>query len=229
MNLDNYDNYVFDLYGTLIDINTDERAAKTWKKWLKILDRKKIRHPDYIRFRRDFFELDKLYRAEAAQKTGSKYPEIEILNVYRELFDDYGNKPVVDEKLSELSYAFRACSREYYRLYDGVPEFLKKLRSSGKKVYILSNAQASYTLPEILHFGLDKMVDDCIISSDYGYMKPDGAFFEVLIGRHSLERSRTVMIGDSSFSDGGVAKNCGTDFIHLADENSSKIFYIKNL
>ena len=26
-----YKNYIFDLYGTLIDINTDEWSAKLWK------------------------------------------------------------------------------------------------------------------------------------------------------------------------------------------------------
>ena len=27
-----YDNYVFDLYGTLVDINTDENKEELWKK-----------------------------------------------------------------------------------------------------------------------------------------------------------------------------------------------------
>ena len=46
-----FDNYIFDLYGTLIDIHTDEHCDETWKKWIAVLDRKGIKHPELNRFR----------------------------------------------------------------------------------------------------------------------------------------------------------------------------------
>jgi len=55
MNLQ-YDNYVFDVYGTLIDLETDEVSPRTWKKWMKYLDQKEIKHPIYYEFRNDFFQ-----------------------------------------------------------------------------------------------------------------------------------------------------------------------------
>ena len=32
-----YDNYVFDLYGTLVDIHTEENDAKVWEKLMSAL------------------------------------------------------------------------------------------------------------------------------------------------------------------------------------------------
>lgn len=221
-----YDSYIFDLYGTLIDLRTDEWAASTWKKWCRWLDKNQILHPHYIPFRREFFAKDRALRVEMLQQGVFECPEIDVIDIYRELFAKYGNKGLTDEKLSEISYQFRVASREYIRLFPGVEEFLKAIRNSGSHAYILSNAQASYTLPEILMFGLDKMTDDFIMSSDYKCMKPDRAFFDALIEKHHMDRNRTVMIGDSASSDMAGAQKAGIMGIHLVEENHPNRFYI---
>lgn len=221
-----YDNYIFDLYGTLIDLSTDEHAAKTWKKWLRWLDNHEIVHPHYIEFRREFFEKDREYRQVMLNEYPYKYPEIDIIDVYRELFLKYTGRVINEDLLNEASYAFRECSRKYYRLFPGVEEFLMKIRESGKHAYILSNAQASYTAPEIKYFGLDKMVDDVLMSSDYKCMKPEKAFFEALIKKHDLNPERSVMIGDSLASDVKGAEGCGINTIHLIGENNPNSFYL---
>ena len=69
-----YQNYIFDLYGTLVDIHTNEKKAYLWKKM---------------------------------------------------------------------------------SLFPGVPEMLQRLKDAGKKVFLLSNAQALFTAPEISLLGLN--------------------------------------------------------------------------
>jgi len=217
-----YDNYVFDLYGTLIDLRTDEHCDETWEKWIKNLDERGIKHPPLEEFRRDFFDKDREYREKPTPYT---YPEIDVLEVYDELFTKYGNPPINPGELYEISYQFRMASYDYIQLFEGVPEFLEKLHRLGKKTYILSNAQNSYTLPEILYFGLDKMVDDYLISSDYRVMKPDKAFFSALVEKHNLDRGRSIMFGDSRENDYEGALASGFAGVWLHGEDYSDKFY----
>lgn len=221
-----FDNYLFDLYGTLIDIRTDEWDLATWHRWCAYLDRRGIKHPEVEAFRDEFFAKDKEYRAKP---TPFAVPEIEILEVYDELFRKYGNPPIDPDELFEISYQFRVSSLIYSKLFEGVPEFLAKLHEMGKKVFILSNAQRSYTLPEIQHFELDKMVDDYLISSDFRVMKPDKAFYDEMVKKHNLDRSKTVMLGDSKENDYQGAINAGLNGIWLNGENAADKFYVNCL
>ncbi len=223
----NIDNYIFDLYGTLIDIRTDEYAAQTWKKWYKGLRRRNLKLPEYYVFRKDFFELDRKKREEAAATRRFTAVEIDIIPVYRELFEKYGNGILSDELLNEISYEFRIASRFYIRLFPGVRESLEQIRAAGKHPYILSNAQRSYTWPEITMFGLEKLTDDQLISSDYGCMKPDKAFFDRLLDKYQMDRERSGMHGDSLSSDILGAKAAGIKSVHLSGENDPNLFYLR--
>ena len=227
-NLD-FDNFIFDLYGTLIDIHTDERGADTWKKWCRFLDEKNIKHPEYRQFGKDFFQKDSDYRIRAAESGKYDFPEIDVLDVYEELFEGYGNGRLSGETLWELSYGFRMASRQYIRLFDGVMEFLAALKNKKKRIFLLSNAQASYTLPELELTGLKDVFDDIFISSDRGVMKPDPAFFNLLIEGHGLDKKRTLMIGDSLENDVRGAMAAGVSYIWLNDDNRAEGFYVKLL
>ena len=168
-----YDNYIFDLYGTLIDLDSDEKVASTWKKFIRWLDKRDIKHPDYITMRREFFEMDLAARAKITSEMGIKHPEIDVIPIYKEQFARYGNAELTDEFIEELSYAFREASISSIGVFDGVMEYLEALKKAGKKIFILSNAQRSYTWPEVVRFGFDKIMDDVLISSDDYYMKPE--------------------------------------------------------
>ncbi len=226
-----FDNYIFDLYGTLIDIRTDEHADETWVKWGEWLDRHKIKHPGIKEMHDEFFERDLKARADA--KTEGKYdvPEIDVIPIYKEMLIEYGNDEsrLTPAFLDDAGYAFRSASRDYMRLFDGVEEFLKGIRKAGKHAYILSNAQRSYTWPEICHFGLQDMVEDVLISSDLKCMKPDITFFNAMIDKHSLDRSRTVMIGDSYENDYEGGLNAGINAIWLGPDNPAGEFYIRKV
>ena len=54
---------------------------------------------------------------------------------------------------------FRILSTEYIRLYDGAKELLAALRETGKKVYLLSNAQRIFTAYELKLLGLEPYFD----------------------------------------------------------------------
>ena len=74
-------NFVFDLYGTLVDIKTDEQAAKFRKKvtayFLRI-------NPAVL----DFFPL---YEKLCAERSGGEYTEIDLYEVFRDILNYGGN------------------------------------------------------------------------------------------------------------------------------------------
>ena len=231
VDLSGYDNFIFDLYGTLIDIRTDEHADETWKKWSEWLDEHGIVHPSPDVMREEFFLEDRQARENAKAEGRVNCPEIDVIPIYRAMFSGYGNDPslLTPAFLDEAGYAFRTASREYMRLFPGVPEFLNKIRESGRHAYILSNAQRCYTWPEICAFDLQDMVDDVLISSDFGCMKPDIIFFNAMTEKHGLDGSRTVMIGDSRENDYEGGLNAGLHAIWLGPDNPAGEFYKANI
>lgn len=222
-----FDNYIFDLYGTLIDIHTDEHADKTWIRWSGWLDKHGISHPAFKFMRDEFFMMDLAAREQAKKEGRVEYPEIDVIPIYKEMFLEYGNNEsrLTQEFLDEAGYAFRTASREYMKLFPGVKRFLKEIKRTGRHAYILSNAQRCYTWPEICEFGLQDMVCDVLISSDFLCMKPDTVFFNAMIDKHKLDRSRTVMIGDSRENDYEGGLNAGLSAIWLGPDNPAKKFY----
>lgn len=228
MNTD-YENYIFDYYGTLLDSYNDEKDLGYWNKWLKVLDSKGIKHGDCLSVRKAFFNLDLEYRKKITLDKGYEYPEVDIIDVYRELFSLYGNGVLPDEVLYELAYDFRVATREYIRLYPGVEEYLKKLRNMGKRLFVLSNAQRAYTWPEITMFDVDHMVDGVIMSSDYGCMKPEVDLYKILFEKYGLDKATSVMIGDSISSDVAGAKAFGIDYIHLVGDRRAEVYFLDEL
>lgn len=227
--MEEYGTYIFDLYGTLIDSDGDEKSPQNWKKWLRVLDKKGIKHADYITFRKEFFDMDKALRLKSTLENGYEFPEIDVIDIYRFLFEKYGNGILSDELLYELSYDFRVATTKYIRLYDGVTDYLKMLREKGKKLYILSNAQRSYTWPEIKMFGLEILTDDQFISSDFGAMKPQISFYDALFTKYNIAKKDAVMVGDSIWSDINGAIAYGISYIHLEGDNDPYEFFRREI
>lgn len=73
-----YKNYIFDLYGTLIDIHTDEKQAELWEFMSEYLDEKLGRVIDADTLKQEYRQLCKAEEKKLAIANGSKYPEIKI-------------------------------------------------------------------------------------------------------------------------------------------------------
>ncbi len=219
--LEMYKNYIFDLYGTLVDIRTDEEKDELWVKMAKMYgEAGAVYAPDALRAA----YVDGCRRAEKVMRreTGLEYPEIEIGEVFSELF---GRKGVRAEReaVDGLAYRFRRLSREYMRLYEGAERLLEGLKADGKRIYLLSNAQRVFTVPEIRETGIEKYFDDIFISSDFGMKKPEKRYMEALIGKHGLEKEECLMIGNEEESDVAVAARCGVDSLLVKDGDYSGI------
>lgn len=209
-----FKNYLFDLYGTLIDINTDEWQKELWQK-LAILYMYKGANYSAEEIAADYGKFVAGEKA-AVRKRHPEYSEIDIKieKVFRKLFTQKGVK-VTKREIAEICTAFRCYSTVYIKLYDGVIDLLETLKSKGKRIYLLSNAQRGFTENELNMFGLTKYFDGIVISSDEECSKPDIHYYNIIIDRYNLDRSQTIMVGNDYISDIKGAKNAGLKSLYI--------------
>lgn len=205
-----YKNYVFDLYGTLVDISTNEWKSYLWKKLQEFYA---FYGADY-----EWKELKNQYeyicKSEEEKIKDRDYPEIKVEHVFQKLFSDKGI-PLGMETAEAVARFFRIISTNHIRLYDGVEEVLQLLKNKDKKIYLLSNAQKVFTDNEFRMLKLDRFFDGVVYSSEEGCKKPSARFFEVVTERYGLRKSETIMIGNDWISDIQGAANAGLDSLYI--------------
>lgn len=211
-----YKNYIFDFYGTLVDIRTDESKAVLWEKmseiysaWGAVYTAEELKK-----------EYKKLVEAEAEKLP--EHGEPDLRTVFADLFK---NKDVAcDERMVKgIVITFRALSREKLYVYEGVKEALSELKKKGKGVYLLSNAQTDFTRPEIEMMGLTEYFDDIFISSEAGYKKPSKEFYKRLLDTFSLDPKTCLMVGNDETADIAGAVIMGMDSLYLHTECSPEL------
>ena len=210
--------YFFDLYGTLVDIRTDEGKPSLW------------------RGTADFYslcgaacrpaELRARYLALCAEETaalaaarpdlGEAGVEIELRRVFRRLFEEKGVS-VSDERVADTAVLFRALSFvRSPRLMRGADRMLCELRRRGNRLYLLSNAQSCFTVPELKRVGLTDAFDGIFLSSDFGVRKPSPAFFRAALERAGVAPEEALMVGNDPDADirGADAVGMPSRYIH---------------
>ncbi len=208
-----YQNVFFDLYGTLADIRTDETMPFVWRMTADLYKRYGAEY-SADELKKSFY---KSINGMLSQKEDTF--EVDILKVFEELFTVKGVK-VDEETLPFIAYEFRKASTIFLSLYDGVKEGLQKLKKEGKRLYLLSNAQSSFTVPELKTLGIYEAFDDIFISSDFGVKKPDYKFFEIPFKKYGLKKENSIMVGNDGTTDILGAKNFGIDSLYVKTEIS---------
>lgn len=214
-----YRDYIFDLYGTLADIRTDEDRDSLWEDMADFYQKENASYSPK-ELRSAYLNYCDLQRQEMTKEWG-RYAEPDIRAVFRRLFDDKGIKPSA-ELVEEAALCFRKSSRDYIRLYDGIEELLLKIHDNGCRAFLLTNAQASFTLPEIRQLSLEELLDDIYISSEAGVAKPDPRFLMSLVEHHRIDLSGALMIGNDRRTDVAVANACGIDSLYVHSNLSPK-------
>ena len=207
-----FENCIFDLYGTLVDIRTDESAPALWAAMAA-----------YYRARGAVYRPAELHRAylaavrrleRAAAPAGGGYGEIRIERVFQALFAQKG----VRASWSQAAAAgrrFRRLSTVYIRLYDGARELLQALRAGGQGVWLLSNAQAVFTRGELEALGIGTLFDGVYLSSDCGVKKPDRRFFDALLRQQAIRPESAVMVGNDGLCDVLGARAAGLATVYI--------------
>ena len=209
-----YSNYIFDLYGTLVDIKTDENCIQLWNStaiWYKQHGADWSGEELWKRY----LELCRKEQAKFADPLG----EIELRKVFGDLFSEKG----VDATVEILEYTacfFRILSTRKLRLYPWVQEQLSALKEDGSRLFLLTNAQACFTERELMELGLSDIFDGILISSDAGIKKPSGKFLDILLDRYSIPVNECLFVGNDPEADIAMAASTGMDCLYLKTESS---------
>ena len=207
-----YTDLVFDLYGTLVDIHTEEDDA-VWEK-TAIYFGFYGAHYTGPELKEAFHKAMARRKAQAGQNYEC-FPDLPFEPVMAELFRVKGIADDADRLGVQASQLFRISSMEYIRLYPGVPEALAMLRQKGYRLWLLSNAQRVFTAFELRHLGLGEQLDGIYISSDFGCRKPDRRFFRALLEAQKLDAAKCLMIGNDRDTDIAGAKAVGMDTLYM--------------
>ncbi len=210
-----YQNLIFDLYGTLVDIHTEENDL-VWEKTALYFGYYGAHYtPASLKAA---FQAAMRAREARAGQSYECFPDIPFESVMAELFRAQGVTENADALGVNAAQLFRIASTEYVRLYPHVLEALAALRARGCKLWLLSNAQQVFTAYELRHLGLGEQLDGIYLSSDYGCRKPDIRFYEALLRDHALDPDTCLMIGNDRETDIAGAKKAGlaTLYMHTA-------------
>ena len=207
-----YTDLIFDLYGTLVDIHTEEDDT-VWEKTAFYFGFYGAHYTGQSL--KAAFQSELKAREATEGQSYECFPDIPCEQVMEALFRAKG----ITENASDLgrnaAQLFRICSLDYVNLYPGVLEALKQLRQQGCRLWLLSNAQRVFTAYELRLLGLGEQLDGIYISSDYRCRKPDVRFFNALIGERKLDRGRCLMIGNDLETDIAGAKAAGLATLYL--------------
>lgn len=211
-----YPNYIFDLYGTLADIWTNEDSPMLWRR-TALWYREQGAGWQGTALRKRYLELCR----QETDRFSDPLAEIELRKVFAALFSEKGVAP--DDALVESTARFfRICSIKKLKLYPWVVPTFQRLRASGSRLYLLSNAQACFTEGELQGLGLADAFDGIVLSSDAGVKKPSAKILQILLGRYQLSLRDCLMVGNDPEADIAMAAAAGLDTLYLKTATSPK-------
>ncbi len=188
---------LFDLYGTLIDIETDESMEEIYRGIAHFLTYQGIYvHRGEVR--------DLYYRIMKEQKEQSteEHPEIDVVSIWDAFLRQQGMVSAVARKhlATTLAQLYRGISRKRLQLYPSVKVVLDELKPT-YALALISDAQPCYALPEIRAVSLGGYFDPIIISADYGFRKPDPRIIQEALQRMSLLPEEVLCVGNDMHRD----------------------------
>lgn len=201
-------NFVFDLYGTLVDIRTDENGEKFRKKFIGECGA----YFGDVDFFESYREIMRSFPAEE---------EPDVIRVFMRIAAA-GGRELTLSSAENIAENFRKLSLRKLKVYPFVRSTLQKLKANGAKAYILSNAQSAFTRGEIAKLGLDKFCDGIELSSDFGMKKPARSFFLYALDKYKLNPCETLYIGNDITCDVSGAKSAGLKTAYIRTKISPR-------
>ena len=156
---------IFDLYGTLVDIHTDENET-VWEKTALYFGFYGAAYTGSEL--KAAFERAMRRREAQAGQSYECFPDIPVEQVMAQLFRDQGITENADTLGVNAAQLFRIAAIRYIRLYPHVKQALDALRGMGYRLWLLTNAQHVFTAYELRYLGLADAFSGVYISSDYG-------------------------------------------------------------
>ncbi|MDP8981750.1 MAG: HAD family hydrolase [Acidobacteriota bacterium] len=208
---------LFDVNGTLVDIETDERMEEAYRAISHFLTYQGI-----TLHRGEVLELYFQVMKEQFADCSEKWPEFDVVAIWREILRRNASsytRSLSPEKIEQMPLFIaemqRGISRKRLCAYPQAPEVLAQL----KKHYLLaivSDAQSAYGLPELRAAGLAEFFDPIIISGDCGYRKPEPRLFQKALDQLRVRPENAIFVGNDRYRDVFGAQQLGMKTVLFA-------------
>ncbi len=202
---------IFDLYGTLINIYTNEHSKAFWRRVSSKFKKYKCYKPKHLR--NEYLRI--------CAEMSKQIEEIDLLEVFKQLYD------ADDDVALKIAKDFRRISIKKIKIYKGAYKLLDELNKKGYRIFLLSNAQDCFTRYELHKFNIDKFFTDIAISSNYGIKKPNKEFLLRLMQKNGIKDA--IMIGNDYVCDILPASEIGLKTIYLETETSRETLNVEKI
>jgi putative hydrolase of the HAD superfamily len=194
---------LFDINGTLIDIETDEAMEQAYRAIAHFLTYQGITTLHRGDVRDLYFQIMK----EQFNASKETYPEFDVVAVWQEVLrrnatDDLRALPAAKLRQMPLFVAElqRGICRKRLCPFPQVPEVVALLKER-YALAAVSDAQTPYAIPELRAAGLGEYFDPIIVSGDYGYRKPDPRLFQKALDGLLIRADEAIFIGNDRYRD----------------------------
>ncbi|MBN1455135.1 MAG: HAD family hydrolase [Methanomicrobia archaeon] len=193
---------IFDCYGTLVDIKTDEEKDEVFN-YVSL----------YLQYYGGTIDAEKLKSTYELEKkkllrdSDERYPEVDLEQVFEHILLKEGMYcPFLAESCCKLQ---RLISRERFQLFPDTLPVLREMRREGYPMALVSDAQRVFCWEEGRILGISQFFDHMIVSTDFGFKKPDLRLFAVVCDLLSVQPTEAVYIGDNNERDVKGPKDIG--------------------
>lgn len=209
---------LFDLYGTLIDIETDESMEEIYRGIAHYLTYHGV-HLHRWEVRDHYYRIVKQQR----EARGEEYPEIDVEAIWGAFLKERGIEEEPGRRSLALTLAqiYRGISRKKLQLYPDVKRVLDELRPA-YPMGLVSDAQPCYALPEMEALGLKGYFDPIVISAYFGFRKPDRRLVEKALDTMKLKPAEAIFVGNDMYRDIHGAKRLGIRTIFFDSNQGDK-------
>jgi putative hydrolase of the HAD superfamily len=193
---------IFDCYSTLIDIRTDEGKKEIFN-YLALYLRYYGASISGVELKASLEKEKKRY----LKSTTELYPEVDLEAIFRHLLGKAGlGNPFLAESCCKL---FRLLSRERFELFPDTLPVLRQMKQAGYALAVVSDAQRVFCLDEGEMLGLNQFFDHIVLSTQFGFRKPDPRLFAIACSLLGVPPAEAVYVGNDPEKDVEGAKRAG--------------------
>jgi len=181
---------IFDLYGTLVDIWTDEHDVSVYYSLCKFLS--------YYNILYDPDELAALYQEYAAAQLLERpgpFGEIDVFRVFEEILATGLRKTPERAMVIWTARLFRSLSRRRLGLFPDTLPALEELQKT-YRLGLVTDAQWVFSEPEIRFLGLERFFETVVLSSRYYVRKPAPQIYAHALRALRLDPSQGLYVGN---------------------------------
>jgi 2-haloacid dehalogenase/putative hydrolase of the HAD superfamily len=212
---------IFDLDDTLVDFAATRRIAH-----LRLSELLTVEGIEPLAYLKVCTEIDRALFTLFEQGTLTR--EQYRARRFADPFDRLGLSPR-SGLVAQLNKLFMDCVNDSPLLHDDVWPTIKRLRSLGLQIAILTNGPSDGQRRKLKACGLGDAVDHIAIGEEIGASKPQAAAFRSVLDRFGLEAEHALMVGDSPELDYDAAVQAGLKALLLDRDGSRTVAHRRSI